>query len=75
MSSPAEIKGDARDDRLVRARALYEAEPTIPGAAALARLSAQTALSQLQEGNDRQAAEIALWRQMAGAGVQRDVRF
>ena len=30
-------------------------------------------VAQLQECNDRQAAEIALWRQMAGGG--RDVRF
>ena len=34
---------------------------------------AMEGISQLQEGNDRQAAEIALWRQMAGGG--RDVRF
>ena len=36
---------------------------------------AMEGISQLQEGNDRQAAEIALWRQMAGGGVQRDGRL
>ena len=34
---------------------------------------AKEGIAQLQEGNDRQAAEIALWRQMAGGG--RGVRF
>ena len=58
---------------------LNHAEPDF-GAAVAQRAQrelqeAMEGISQLQEGNDRQAAEIALWRQMAGGGVQREVRL